>query len=63
MIELEIKSMTCGHCVGAVTQAIKQTDPQAKVEIDLATHRVRVETTQTRASIESAVTEAGYAPD
>lgn len=63
MLELSIPSMTCGHCVSVVTRAIKQADPLAKVDIDLASHRVRVETTADRASIESAVTEAGYAPN
>ena len=63
MLELSIPSMTCGHCVSVVTRAIKQADPLAKVDIDLASHRVRVETAADRASIESAVTEAGYAPN
>lgn len=62
MLELTIPSMTCGHCVKVVTKAIKQADPKAVVEIDLASHRVRIETTEARASIESVVTEAGYAP-
>ena len=62
MLELTLPTMTCGHCVGVVTQAIKQADPQASVEIDLASHRVRVETAADRATIEAAVNEAGYAP-
>ena len=62
MLEFTLPTMTCGHCVGVVTQAIKQADPQASVEIDLASHRVRVETAQTREAIEAAVNEAGYAP-
>ena len=62
MLELNLPSMTCGHCVNVVTQAIKQADPKATVEIDLASHRVRIETTEGRATIESVVTEAGYAP-
>ena len=62
MLELTLPTMTCGHCVSVVTKAIKQTDPQALVEIDLASHRVRVETTEDRENIESAVAEAGYVP-
>ena len=62
MLELILPTMTCGHCISVVTQAIKQTDPQASVEIDLASHRVRIETTEDRETIESAVAEAGYAP-
>ena len=51
--------MTCGHCVGIVTKAITQTDPRALVEIDLASLRARVETTEDRETIASAVAEAG----
>lgn len=62
MLELTLPTMTCGHCVGVVTKAIKQADAQASVEIDLASHRVRVETAADREVIVSAVNEAGYAP-
>ena len=62
MLELTLPTMTCGHCVSVVTKAIKQADPQALVEIDLASHRVRVKTTEDREVIEVAVTEAGYVP-
>ena len=61
MFELTLPTMTCGHCVSVVTRAIKQADPRAGVETDLATYRVRVETAEDRETIESAVTEAGYA--
>ena len=62
MLELTLPTMTCGHCVSVVTKAIKQADPRALVEIDLASHRVRVETTEGRETIEAAVAEAGYVP-
>lgn len=54
--------MTCDHCVSVLTKAIKQADPRALVEIDLASHRARVETTENRETIESAVAETGYVP-
>ncbi len=62
MLELTLPTMTCGHCVSVVTKAIKQADPKAGVEIDLASHRVRIETLEDRETIESAVIEAGYVP-
>ena len=62
MLELTLPTMTCGHCVSVVTKAIEQADPRASVEIDLASHRVRVETTEDRETIELAVAEAGYVP-
>jgi copper chaperone len=58
--EFNVDSMTCGHCVGIVTQAVKSVDPQAKVEVDLATHKVRVESEEHRDAIAGALAEAGY---
>lgn len=60
MIEFDVQAMSCGHCVSTVTQTIKQVDPQAKVEVDLARKKVKVESGQDRASIANALTEAGY---
>ena len=62
MIEFEIKNMSCGHCVGAITKAVKQLDPAATVETDLAGKKVRVESAQSREVLASALAEAGYAP-
>ena len=60
MFELTLPTMTCGHCVKAVTQAVQELDPQAQVSIDLPSHRVSVQTTQDRQAVISALAEAGY---
>lgn len=62
MIEFNVPGMTCGHCTRAVTQALLEVDPQAKVEVDLATKRVAVESSHERAPLEAALVEAGYVP-
>ncbi|HEY6134600.1 MAG TPA: heavy-metal-associated domain-containing protein [Rubrivivax sp.] len=62
MFELTIPTMTCGHCVGVVTTAIEHLDPMAKVEIDLPSHRVRVDTSRDRKAVEAVLAEAGYVP-
>lgn len=63
MIAFQVNDMTCGHCVGAVTRALQELDPQAKVQIDLATHRVEVEPAKADATqISEAIAEAGYTP-
>ncbi len=62
MLEFEIQSMTCGHCVSAVTQALRELDPQARVDVDLLSHKVRVQTEQPRDKVMAALTEAGYPP-
>lgn len=62
MIEFEIKNMSCGHCVGAITKAVQQLDPAATVETDLASKIVKVESNQSRDALAAALLEAGYAP-
>lgn len=63
MIAFEVKDMTCGHCVSALTQALKALDKDAKVQIDLATHRVQVESSAADAeALAEAIQEAGYTP-
>jgi len=63
MIEFEVNDMSCGHCVAALTQALKAADPKAGVEIDLATHRVRVAPVSAdAAALAQAIEDAGYTP-
>lgn len=62
MIEFKVDAMSCGHCVGAVTETVKAVDPQARVEVDLPSKTVKVESSQGRARIAEALTEAGYPP-
>ena len=63
MIAFEVKDMTCGHCVSTITKALKATDKDAKVQIDLATHRVQVEPVSVDAEeLAEAIRDAGYTP-
>ena len=45
MIAFEVNDMTCGHCVGTITQAVKacRQGDRGRIEIDLARHRVEIE--------------------
>ena len=54
--------MSCGHCASTVTQACKLVDPSAKVEVDLNTKQVRIESSEDRQVFAEALTEAGYPP-
>lgn len=56
----QVQGMSCGHCVGAVTQAVKSVDPQAEVKVDLATGKVEVQTQKDAAAITRAIEEEGY---
>ena len=63
MIAFEVQDMTCGHCARAITQAVQTVDPGAQVQIDLAAHRVAIETTHAgAAALGDAIREAGYTP-
>lgn len=64
MIAFEVKDMTCGHCVSTITKALKAADKDAKVAIDLASHRVAIEPGQADAAeLGDAIREAGYTPE
>ena len=60
MLELNVTGMTCGHCVRAVTQAVRTVDPQADVQVDLAAKRVRVESASSADELIRVLGEAGY---
>ena len=56
-----VTGMTCGHCEKAVTQAIRQLDPQAEVKIDRSQNKVEVQSQQPRDALAKAIAEEGYA--
>ena len=62
MIQFTIPQMSCGHCVKAVTEAVHEVDPRAKVDVDLGTKQVHVESQAERQRIVDSLAEAGYAP-
>ena len=53
MMEFDLQSMTCSHCVNAVTKAVKSANPDAKVEVG---------TQVNRETVVAALSEAGYRP-
>jgi copper ion binding protein len=57
-----VVGMTCSHCVNAVTQEISKLEGVTRVEIDLASGSVTIESNQPvePASVAAAVDEAGY---
>ncbi|MEO5669655.1 MAG: heavy-metal-associated domain-containing protein [Ramlibacter sp.] len=62
MIELNLPDMTCGHCASVVAKTVSLVDPQAKVQVDLATKNVTIESGEERGEFAEALTEAGYPP-
>ena len=59
-IELELPDMSCQHCVRVVTEAVKNIDPQAVLHIDLAAHRVTIDSERPALEFARALEQAGY---
>lgn len=63
MISFHVSDMTCGHCASTITQAVKAFDEDATVRIDLAAHRIDIQTPAADAAgLASAIQDAGYTP-
>jgi copper chaperone len=62
MPEFTLPTMTCGHCVKVVTETVHQVDAQARLSIDLPTHKVNIDSPQPPEAFAAALAEAGYAP-
>lgn len=60
MLSLKASGMTCGGCINAVTRAIQAEDPQAKVQADLASQTVTLETTLSAVRASQLITDAGF---
>ncbi|WP_459614198.1 heavy-metal-associated domain-containing protein [Bordetella sp. 2513F-2] len=59
-IEFLVPDMSCGHCVKTITAAVQAVEPQAQVQADLGTHRVRIDGAATPGPLRQAIEEAGY---
>ena len=62
MTTFTVPDMTCGHCAGTITKAIKDADRDARVEISIEKHTVSVQSSLDPAELESVIAEAGYTP-
>lgn len=58
--KIQVKGMTCQHCVKAVTKAIQALDADAVVSVDLPHGTVTVQTNLPRETTTQAVTNEGY---
>lgn len=62
MIELNLPSMTCAHCVRTVTETVKKVDAAATVDVSLEQHRVKIGSDRPPEAFAAALAEEGYAP-
>ncbi|NES95230.1 MAG: heavy-metal-associated domain-containing protein [Desertifilum sp. SIO1I2] len=59
-LEMVVPNMVCDGCAEKITEAIKTVDSEAKINIDLPTKHVSVDTEVSLESIEQAITAIGY---
>ena len=59
-IELHITGMSCGHCVAAVTQALKAVPGTQDAQVDLASGRATVQGSAPPEALVKAVADEGY---
>lgn len=62
MIELNLPDMSCGHCASTVVKTCKSVDPVAKIEVDLHSRLVKIESAEDPQDFADALGEAGYPP-
>ncbi|CAM3900477.1 heavy-metal-associated domain-containing protein [Roseateles saccharophilus] len=57
-----LPDMSCGHCVAAITEALKTADAQAEIQVDREARTAEVGSALPREALAAALTEAGYPP-
>jgi copper chaperone len=62
MIQFTLPDMTCGHCVKTVTRTVLQVDAGARLEIDLPSHGVKIQSDQPADAFKAALAGEGYPP-
>lgn len=59
-MQLKVTGMTCGHCVAAVTRAVKDVPAVQDVSVDLAHGLVTVTGQADERAVRDAIVEEGY---
>lgn len=60
MTTFHIPDMSCGHCRATVEKTIHALDPAARVDFDMATRQVSVESNTDATLVQAALAKAGY---
>ncbi len=60
--QFHLPDMSCGHCVAAITEAVKAVDAQAALQVEREARRVQISSGLSRQALAEALTEAGYPP-
>ena len=60
MTKLKVPDMSCGHCAGVITKALKGLDQNAAIEFDMPARVIDIDTGAPLASVMAALADAGY---
>lgn len=60
---LNVSGMSCGHCVRAITQAVRTLDDAAEVQVDLAAGEVRIDSRMELEQLLQVIRDEGYAAE
>lgn len=61
-MEFEVTDMSCGGCANSITRALISADPTAKLDIDIATRIVKVDSVLPSERLVAAIEDAGFHP-
>ncbi len=59
-IVLNVEGMSCGHCVSAITAAVRPLPGVTGVDVDLTAGTVTVAGTSDRTAVTAAIEDCGY---
>ncbi|MEB3218607.1 MAG: heavy-metal-associated domain-containing protein [Nostocales cyanobacterium 94392] len=59
-LNLKVSNMKCEDCAKKITESIKVVEPDAKIDVDLDSKTVNVDSEASAESIKQAVVAAGY---
>jgi len=60
MIRFNVPDMSCGHCSGVITKALKALDADATLAFDMHNRIVEIGTSRAADDVLAALTKAGY---
>lgn len=61
-MQFQVNDMVCNHCVEHITKAIIDKDPTAKVQCNISTKMVMVDSSLDESIVMQAIKESGYVP-
>jgi copper chaperone len=59
---IKVEDMTCGHCKARIEKSLIEAVKPSKIEVDLGTKTVVVETEALQGEVFKAIDDAGYTP-